>query len=106
MRTKAEVLLAFLEYRAFYGEPLFQVWGQPGILVHALYRAFREWDVKLDSVYGDHSSCVVDLSASYVDTLFLRMTRTFGGCVRLEELAQELAEDQTRVLEILELETD
>jgi len=49
-KTKAEVLLAFFEYRVFYREPLFEVWGHHGTLVHALFRAFREWDIGLENI--------------------------------------------------------
>ena len=216
-KTKAEVLLAFLEYRAFYREPLFEAWGQHGTLVHSLFQAFREWDLRLEnitakenpanaseiqvnfnllnwkavfslgigsvglvvtnpnwsevelivkighaglralletskaqidrqtatlsmhlkpqgrsvvdltskfvhpetgktlttspkgfgfSVYGDQSSYVVDLSASYSDALFVRITRTFGSSVQLEEIAKELDRDEHRVLNILDLDVD
>lgn len=51
-RTPAEVPLSFFEYRAFYREPLFEIWGQHGGLVHAVYQAFREWNVSLENVTG------------------------------------------------------
>ncbi|MBI4662282.1 MAG: hypothetical protein HY735_25970 [Verrucomicrobia bacterium] len=216
-KTKAKVLLAFLEYRAFYREPLFEAWGQHGTLVHALYRAFWEWDLRLEnitakespanaseiqvnfhlpnwkavfflgigsaglvvtspnwsemelivkigragltaildtseaqidrqtvnlamhlkpegrpvvdltsrfahpetgkflvatpkgfgfSVYGDQSSFVVDLSASYSDALFVRIARTFGSSIQLEQIAQELSSDEAKFLHILDLKLD
>ncbi|MCI0403479.1 MAG: hypothetical protein L0212_08150 [Acidobacteria bacterium] len=49
-KTPAQVVLSFLEYRAVFREPLFEIWGQHGSLVHAVYNSFREWNISLENV--------------------------------------------------------
>lgn len=49
-KTTAEVALSFLEYRGSFREPLLEIWGHHGPLVHAVYTAFREWNVSLENV--------------------------------------------------------
>lgn len=216
-KIPAEVALSFLEYRATFREPLFEIWGQHGSLVHAVYRAFREWNVGLEnvtakespanaseiqvnfnllnwkavfgvgigsasliitnpdwseaeiikkiaragleavvrsskaeiekqlatllmhlrprgksihditskfvhsnlgktigertrgfgfSVYGEESLWVIDLSATYSDALFVRITRNFNGSVPIENVALELQKDENRLLDMLELNLD
>jgi hypothetical protein len=49
-KNTAKELLSFLEYRAFYREPIFEAWDRYGAIALALFRAFREWNVGLESI--------------------------------------------------------
>jgi hypothetical protein len=58
------------------------------------------------SVYKEDCTWLVDASASYPDALFVKIERTFGPSVRLEEIALQLKEDEKTILGLLKLEVD
>ena len=55
------------------------------------------------SVYSENAGWVVDRSALYPDTLFIRLTRGFPPDQLLEELANTLRADEGNTLDILKL---
>lgn len=78
-KSKAEVLLSFLEYRSFYREPMFEAWDRQGEVALAVFRAFREWNVTLENVYAprQNPSDTGDIQMS-VDLFSKRFTFTIG----------------------------
>lgn len=58
------------------------------------------------SVYRHDSSWVVDASALYPEALFLRIDQFLGPTVSFEEIASKLRNDETRLLDLLNLEVD
>jgi hypothetical protein len=54
--STADLLLSFLEYRASYREPIFQAWDRYGDLALAVFRAFQQWNISLDSIYAAKQS--------------------------------------------------
>lgn len=58
------------------------------------------------SVYGQDMSWVVDTSGAYANSLFVRIDRSFGPDIKLEQIANQLNEDETRIFEILGIEVD
>jgi hypothetical protein len=56
------------------------------------------------AVYKDDMSWVVDKSAPFPDSLFVRMDRLFGPDESLEQIAQRLNQDEVKLLDLLGLE--
>ncbi len=56
------------------------------------------------SIYREGSSWVVDASVVYQDALFIRIDRTWGPGVALDQAASQLNADEARVLDVLRLE--
>lgn len=58
------------------------------------------------SVYREDFTWVVDRSASFPNSLFLRMERWFAPAASLEQIARQLNEDEDKVLDLLGLEVN
>lgn len=58
------------------------------------------------SVYRDEFLCVVDRSAAFPNSLFVRWDRWFRGDTKLDELAQQLNSDESKLLDLLGLEVE
>ena len=58
------------------------------------------------SVYGRDITWLVDLSAIYPGSVFVRTTRVFGPSIPFEEIARSLKKDEDDILEILQLRID
>lgn len=48
--TNSTHLLSFLDYRATYQEPIFDLWDRRGSVAQALFRAFRPWSVSHENI--------------------------------------------------------
>jgi hypothetical protein len=49
-KTKAEVRISSLQYRAVYSKPIIRQWGKSSELAQALLEALSEWNVSLENV--------------------------------------------------------
>jgi hypothetical protein len=58
------------------------------------------------SLYREDFTWVVDASAAFLNSLFLRMDRWFRPDIPLEQIARQLHEDENRVLDLLGLEVN
>ena len=58
------------------------------------------------SLYREDFTWVVDASAAFANALFLRIDRWFRPDASLEQIAQSLEQDETRVLELLGLQAN
>lgn len=58
------------------------------------------------SIYRNDSSCVVDLSLSYQNSLFIRLVRNFDKSHPVDEIESALRTDQTNLLNRLQLRLD
>jgi len=58
------------------------------------------------SLYREDFTWVVDASAAFPNSLFLRMDRWFRPDISLEQIARQLNEDEAKVLSVLGLEVN
>ncbi len=118
----ADLPRSYVEYRADFREPILEVWNY-GEFHAAVFRDFRQWNIGLAditwnsnptlgetvrargfSIYTDGCVWVVDLSVLDPNALYVRLTRAFAPSVTIEQIAEALAADQAKLLEMLKLE--
>jgi hypothetical protein len=58
------------------------------------------------SIYRNESSCIVDLSLMYENSLFVRLIRSFDRSRSVDEIESALRTDQAKVLGWLQLKLD
>ena len=84
-----------------------------GASILGLTSKFVQWKTQTESasvrcygfsVYRDDGFYVVDASAAFKDSLFIRIARTFPGDTAFLAMADRIYEDEDRVLDELQLE--